>query len=205
VEVSSADGFTFNAMKKFRFIIALVSTLCIMQGGWAISPGGTLGGGGKSAQRHPATEGKTVTDPATSVGPIVDPAMADITPESPIAVQPTTKKAAIGKTGSEGQSNQEVGDEAFAAAVFAHDSEKAQRTQFKEAIAAYRLAHQELAAELPVDASLLWLALLPMLLPPLAVYLKMGSITSEFWISVMLTPLLLIPGVIYAAYVVLAN
>jgi uncharacterized membrane protein YqaE (UPF0057 family) len=46
------------------------------------------------------------------------------------------------------------------------------------------------------------LAILAILLPPLAVYLKEGEVNSRFWISVILTLLFWIPGVIFALLVV---
>jgi uncharacterized membrane protein YqaE (UPF0057 family) len=47
------------------------------------------------------------------------------------------------------------------------------------------------------------LIILAILLPPLAVYLHEGTINSKFWISLLLTLLFFIPGVIYALVVVL--
>ena len=49
----------------------------------------------------------------------------------------------------------------------------------------------------------LLLAILAILLPPLAVYLHEGTINDKFWLSVLLTLLLWLPGVIYALIVVL--
>lgn len=46
------------------------------------------------------------------------------------------------------------------------------------------------------------LAILAILLPPLAVYLKEGEINSKFWISLILTLIFWIPGVVYALLVV---
>lgn len=46
------------------------------------------------------------------------------------------------------------------------------------------------------------LAILAILLPPLAVYLKEEEVNSRFWISVILTLLFWIPGVIFALLVV---
>jgi uncharacterized membrane protein YqaE (UPF0057 family) len=46
------------------------------------------------------------------------------------------------------------------------------------------------------------LAILAILLPPLAVYLKEGEVNSKFWISLILTLLFWIPGVVYALLVV---
>ena len=50
--------------------------------------------------------------------------------------------------------------------------------------------------------SMFWLIVFSILLPPLAVYLKEGSVTSHFWISLLLTLLFWIPGVIYALIIV---
>lgn len=49
------------------------------------------------------------------------------------------------------------------------------------------------------------LIILAILLPPLAVYLHQGEINSKFWISILLTLLFWIPGVIYALLVVLGE
>ena len=47
------------------------------------------------------------------------------------------------------------------------------------------------------------LVVLAILLPPLAVYLHEGQVNNKFWISLLLTLLFWIPGVIYALVVVL--
>jgi len=47
------------------------------------------------------------------------------------------------------------------------------------------------------------LAILSILLPPLAVYLHEDATNDKFWISVLLTLLLWLPGIIYALIVVL--
>ena len=51
----------------------------------------------------------------------------------------------------------------------------------------------------------LLLVILAILLPPLAVYLHQGEINSKFWISLLLTLLFWLPGVIYALIVILGN
>ena len=53
------------------------------------------------------------------------------------------------------------------------------------------------------DTNTLLLVILAILLPPLAVYLHQGEINNKFWISLILTLLFWIPGVIYALIVVL--
>ena len=54
------------------------------------------------------------------------------------------------------------------------------------------------------DASdnMVLLCILAILLPPLAVYLHQGEINTKFWISILLTLLFWIPGVIYAFIVI---
>jgi uncharacterized membrane protein YqaE (UPF0057 family) len=54
----------------------------------------------------------------------------------------------------------------------------------------------------PSDNTVL-LVILAILLPPLAVYLHQGEINNKFWISLLLTLLFWIPGVIYALIVIL--
>jgi uncharacterized membrane protein YqaE (UPF0057 family) len=49
------------------------------------------------------------------------------------------------------------------------------------------------------------LVILAILIPPLAVYLKENAIGMHFWISLILSCLFWIPGVIYALYIVLAT
>ena len=49
------------------------------------------------------------------------------------------------------------------------------------------------------------LVILAILLPPLAVYLHEGATNKRFWISLLLTLLFWIPGVIYALVVILGD
>jgi len=55
------------------------------------------------------------------------------------------------------------------------------------------------------DTNTLLLVILAILLPPLAVYLHQGEINNKFWISLLLTILFWLPGVIYALIVILGN
>jgi uncharacterized membrane protein YqaE (UPF0057 family) len=59
------------------------------------------------------------------------------------------------------------------------------------------------AAKAEPSTNTILLAILAILLPPLAVYLHEGSINGKFWLSLLLTLLFWIPGVIYALIVVL--
>lgn len=51
----------------------------------------------------------------------------------------------------------------------------------------------------------LLLVILAILLPPLAVYLYEGEINNRFWISLLLTLLFWVPGIIYALILILGN
>ena len=53
------------------------------------------------------------------------------------------------------------------------------------------------------DERTILLVILAILLPPLAVYLHQGEINTKFWISLILTLLIWVPGIIYALLVVL--
>jgi uncharacterized membrane protein YqaE (UPF0057 family) len=55
------------------------------------------------------------------------------------------------------------------------------------------------------DTNTLLLVILAILLPPLAVYLHQGEINNKFWISLILTLLGWLPGIIYALIVILGN
>ena len=70
----------------------------------------------------------------------------------------------------------------------------------KKEIKAYKKAKR--AGEAASD-NLVLLCILAILLPPLAVYLHQGEINNKFWISLLLTLLFWIPGVIYAFVVIL--
>ena len=70
----------------------------------------------------------------------------------------------------------------------------------KKAIKEYKA---QKAAGGEVSTNTLLLVILAILLPPLAVYLHEGTINGRFWLSLLLTLLFWLPGVIYALIVVL--
>ncbi|MGK2864566.1 MAG: YqaE/Pmp3 family membrane protein [Chitinophagaceae bacterium] len=84
-------------------------------------------------------------------------------------------------------------------------SKKEKKSRIKDAkkeIKAYKAAKKGGAEP---STNTLLLVILAILLPPLAVYLHQGEINSKFWISLLLTLLFWIPGVIYALIVILGN
>jgi len=74
--------------------------------------------------------------------------------------------------------------------------------EIKKEIKAYKAAKK---AGMEPSTNTLLLVILAILLPPLAVYLFEGKITSHFWISLILTLLFWLPGVIYALVIILGN
>ena len=72
----------------------------------------------------------------------------------------------------------------------------------KKQIKAFKKDQQ--AGKEPSTNTLL-LVILAILLPPLAVYLHQGEINTKFWISLILTLLFWLPGVIYSLIVVLGG
>ncbi len=73
-------------------------------------------------------------------------------------------------------------------------------TEAKKAVKEFKAAKK--AGGEPSTNTLL-LVILALLLPPLAVYLHEGTINGKFWLSLLLTLLFWLPGVIYALIVVL--
>lgn len=80
---------------------------------------------------------------------------------------------------------------------------RAQRREMKDALRQYRASVRSGAADVEEGSALL--VILAILLPPLAVYLHQGEINSKFWISLLLTLLVILPGIIYALLVVTGN
>ncbi len=76
------------------------------------------------------------------------------------------------------------------------------RPEQKVKIGAIRkLIRKQVEAE---KTELALLLILAVLVPPLAVFLKEGQINSRFWISLLLTLLFWLPGVIYTMLVILS-
>lgn len=86
---------------------------------------------------------------------------------------------------------------------FKNLSKSERRSRIKEAKKVLKEYKADKRAGREADTSLLLLVILAILLPPLAVYLKEGEINSRFWISLILTLLFWIPGVVFALLIVL--
>lgn len=80
---------------------------------------------------------------------------------------------------------------------------KQERHQLKQSVRAeIRQFKQKRKNGDEADVSQFVLTLFALILPPLAVYLHQGKINSKFWISLLLTLLIWVPGVLYALAVI---
>ncbi len=86
---------------------------------------------------------------------------------------------------------------------FASLSKKEKKERKKEVKKLIKEFKAEKKAGNEPSTSTLLLVILAILLPPLAVYLHQGEINKKFWISLLLTLLFWIPGVIYALILIL--
>jgi uncharacterized membrane protein YqaE (UPF0057 family) len=89
-----------------------------------------------------------------------------------------------------------------AVAAFKSLSKKEKKARIADAKELMKNYRAEKAAG-DVSSNTVLLAILAILLPPLAVYLHEDAINTKFWLSLLLTLLFWIPGVIYALIVVL--
>ncbi len=92
-----------------------------------------------------------------------------------------------------------------ALAEFKSLSKKERKSRIKEARKEVKEFKKAKRAGGEASTNTLLLVILAILLPPLAVYLHQGEINSKFWISLLLTLLFWLPGVIYALIVILGN
>lgn len=84
-------------------------------------------------------------------------------------------------------------------------SRKEKRSRVKEVkkeLRAFKIAKK---AGKETDTDTVLLVILAILLPPLAVYLYEGEINNRFWISLILTLLGWLPGIIYALVLILGE
>ena len=84
-------------------------------------------------------------------------------------------------------------------------SRKERKSRVKEAKKSLKQYKADKRAGKAASDNTVLLVILAILLPPLAVYLHQGEINSKFWISILLTLLFWIPGVIYALIIILGD
>jgi uncharacterized membrane protein YqaE (UPF0057 family) len=84
-------------------------------------------------------------------------------------------------------------------------SRKERKARVKEAKKAIKTFKADKRAGKAPSENTVLLVILAILLPPLAVYLHQGEVNSKFWISLLLTLLFWLPGVIYALIVILGD
>jgi uncharacterized membrane protein YqaE (UPF0057 family) len=79
------------------------------------------------------------------------------------------------------------------------------KERMKEAKKAIKQFKADKKAGAEPSTNTLLLVILAILLPPLAVYLHQGETNNKFWLALVLTLLLWVPGIIYALIVILGN
>lgn len=84
-------------------------------------------------------------------------------------------------------------------------SPKEKKARFKEAKKALKVMKAESRSKREPLASTAVQVIVAILLPPLGVYLHEGEINSRFWISLLLTLLFYLPGLIYALVIILGD
>lgn len=92
-----------------------------------------------------------------------------------------------------------------AVASFNSLSKKEKKTRLKEVKKAVKKYKADVKAGKEPSTDTLLLVIIAILLPPLAVYLHEGEINNRFWISLLLTLLFWLPGVIYALVIILGD
>ena len=87
--------------------------------------------------------------------------------------------------------------------AFNNLSKKEKKQRLKEVKKQVNTFKQNQRQGKAADEQTILLVILAILLPPLAVYLHQNAINTKFWISLILTLLFWVPGVIYSLLVVL--
>ncbi len=81
-----------------------------------------------------------------------------------------------------------------------------ERQEVRQQLKNYKAAAQQASPDAAQsDSKLILSVILAILIPCLGVYVWQGSVTIDFWISLILMLLFYIPGLIYALYVILAK
>ncbi len=123
-----------------------------------------------------------------------------------IAITPITQlSAAIVVPASSVSTEPDPATVKAATDAFKSLSKKEKREKAKEVNKEIKAFKASKKAGNAAETNTLLLVILAILLPPLAVYLHQGEINSKFWISLLLTLLFWLPGVIYALVVILGN
>ncbi len=108
----------------------------------------------------------------------------------------------VTETSKEGTPDSKTVNEALSS--FKSLSKREKREKLRDVKKVVRDFKESKAAGAEPSTNTLLLVILAILLPPLAVYLHEGAINNKFWISLILTLLFWLPGVIYALIVVLS-
>ena len=127
--------------------------------------------------------------------------IAILTPSFAITLPHSADSATASKDPSTAVGKEKFNDALKEFKSLSKHEKKGRIKEVKKTLKQYKADKRAGRAE-PSDNTVL-LVILAILLPPLAVYLHEGQINTKFWISILLTLLFWIPGVIYALIVIL--
>ena len=127
--------------------------------------------------------------------------IAILTPSFAITLPHSADSATASKDPSTALNQEKFNDALKEYKALSKHEKKGRIKEVKKTLKQYKADKRAGRAE-PSDNTVL-LVILAILLPPLAVYLHEGQINTKFWISILLTLLFWIPGVIYALIVIL--
>ncbi|HYM92854.1 MAG TPA: YqaE/Pmp3 family membrane protein [Chitinophagaceae bacterium] len=85
---------------------------------------------------------------------------------------------------------------------FKHLSKKEKRERINKVKAEIKIYKASLTKTEKTTPNKFWLTIIAILLPPLAIYLYEGEIRKCFWISLLLTLLFWLPGIIYTLIII---
>ena len=105
----------------------------------------------------------------------------------------------------EGASKPSIGSPSDALKEFKSLSKRERKERINEAKKALKKYKQDKTAAAEPSTNTLLLVIIAILLPPLAVYLHQGEINGKFWLCLLLTLLLYVPGLIYALVLILGK
>ena len=118
------------------------------------------------------------------------------------AVVPSTTVTGTSNPGNEVPSAMTIKEAMSSLKNLSHKEKRERLKDVKKELKEYKKLKR--SGDEPSTNTLL-LVILAIILPPLAVYLHQGEINNKFWISLLLTLLFWIPGVIYSLLVVLGE
>lgn len=192
-------------MKMRKTSIAIVLVLGIWHTALAFSPGGEERGGKAPEQKGLQNAGVASTGSQAELAALEAMEMASDASVSAEGVENASAKTDFSTSGT----NMHSIVEARRSEQFASVSKKELRRSLKSAMHQRKQSKNKHDGSVPssplADDMMILCVILCFFIPPLAVYLWENEIGINFWISLVLTLLFWVPGIIFSLIVVLAT